>query len=88
MCVHLMSAAAAARATSAVVGGEVRMCRVGQNRVYTPYMTVCIVISLPKYRIYIVYTYMCMVLAIPTYVFVSVWCGEEGRGGEGRAERV
>ena len=24
------------------------MCRVGQNRVYTPYMTVCMMISLPK----------------------------------------
>jgi hypothetical protein len=32
------------------------MCRVGQNRIYTPYMTVCLVISLPKvlyiHRIY------------------------------------
>ena len=24
------------------------MTRVGQNRIYTPYMTVCMVISLPK----------------------------------------
>ena len=24
------------------------ICRVGQNRTYTPYMTVCLVISLPK----------------------------------------
>jgi len=29
--------------------------RVGQNRIYTPYMTVCMVISLPKYRIHTVY---------------------------------
>jgi hypothetical protein len=41
------------------------MCRVGQNRVYTPYMTVYLMISLPKvpytHRIY-------MVLANPIYV--------------------
>ena len=24
------------------------LCRVGQNRIYTPYMTVCMVISLPE----------------------------------------
>ena len=33
------------------------MCRVGQNRIYTPYMTVYMVISLPKilytHRIYV-----------------------------------
>jgi len=29
--------------------------RVGQNRMYTPYMTVYFVISLQKYRIYTVY---------------------------------
>ena len=42
-----------------------RMFRVGQNRIYTPYMTVYFVISLPRipyiHRIY-------MVLANPTYV--------------------
>ena len=27
------------------------MTRVGQNRIYTPYMTVYLVVSLPKYRI-------------------------------------
>jgi len=41
------------------------MCRVGQNRIYTPYMTVYSVISLPKlsyiHRIY-------MVLANPVIV--------------------
>jgi hypothetical protein len=26
----------------------IHICRVGQNRIYTPYMTVCMVISLPK----------------------------------------
>ena len=40
------------------------MCRVGQNRIYTPYMTVYLVTSLPKipyiHRIY-------MVLANPTH---------------------
>jgi hypothetical protein len=34
------------------------MCRVGQNRIYAPYMTVYLVISLPKipymHRIYMV----------------------------------
>jgi len=43
----------------------VLMSRVGQNRIYTPYMTVYLVISLPKipyiHRIY-------MVLTNPTYV--------------------
>jgi len=38
--------------------------RVGQNRMYTPYMAVCMVISLPKipyiHRVY-------MVLASPSY---------------------
>ena len=42
-----------------------QMCRVGQNRIYTPYMTVYLVISLPKlpyiHRIY-------MVLANPANV--------------------
>ena len=40
------------------------MARVGQNRVYAPYLTVCLVISLPEilhiHRIYVV-------LANPTY---------------------
>ena len=31
------------------------LCRVGQNRIYTPYMTVYLVVSLPKYRIHTVY---------------------------------
>jgi len=45
------------------------MCRVGQNRIYTPYMTIYLVISLPKlpyiHRIY-------MVLANPKYVCMCV----------------
>ena len=44
------------------------MCRVGQNRIYSPYMTVYLVISLPKiphiHRIY-------MVLANPTHVLLQ-----------------
>ena len=44
------------------------MCRVGQNCIYTPYMTVYLVISLPKYRIYTVYIWfwstLCMCLHI------------------------
>ena len=35
----------------------VLMDRVGQNHRYAPYMTVYLVISLPKYRIYTVYIY-------------------------------
>ena len=43
----------------------VHMCMVGQNRTYTPYMTVYLVISLPKIPyIHCVY----MVLANPTHV--------------------
>ena len=46
------------------------MGRVGQNRIYTPYMTVNMVISLPKTpytrRIY-------MVLANPTYTVTSLF---------------
>jgi hypothetical protein len=59
--------------------------RVGQNRIYTPYMTVCMVISLPKikFRIYTVYTYKCMVLANPMYVCL---CQIPGGGG-GRISR-
>ena len=51
------------------------MCRlgtrkVGQNRIYTPYMTVYMVISLPK----IPYTHrMYMVLANPRYAASSIW---------------
>ena len=48
-----------------------RMCRVGQNRILTPYVTVHLVISLPKipyiHRIY-------MVLANPTNMLWSISC--------------
>jgi hypothetical protein len=50
-------------------GHRWRMFRVGQNRIYTLYMTVYSVISLPKvayiHRIY-------MVLANPTYVVINM----------------
>jgi hypothetical protein len=40
------------------------ICRAGHNRIYTPYMTVYLVISLPKMP----YTHrICMVLANPTH---------------------
>jgi hypothetical protein len=42
-----------------------RICRVGQNRIYAPYLTVYMVISLPKIP-YIHHIYM--VLANPTYM--------------------
>jgi hypothetical protein len=40
------------------MGPEDKVSKVGQNRIYTPYMTVCMVISLPKipYVRFIVYT--------------------------------
>ena len=45
------------------------MCKVGQNRIYTLYMTVYLVMSLPK----IPYIHrICMVLVNPTYVCVCV----------------
>jgi hypothetical protein len=47
------------------------ICRVGQNRIYTPYMTVYLVISLPKipyiHRIY-------MVLANPIHMLPTIMC--------------
>jgi len=48
------------------------VCRVGQNRVYTPYMTVFLVISLPKIP------YIYMVLANPMGV---LWGYGGGRFG-------
>jgi len=47
------------------MGYKIKYFRVGQNRIYTPYMTVYLMISLPKipyiHRIY-------MVLANPRYL--------------------
>jgi len=49
--------------------------RVGQNHIYTPYMTVCMVISLLKllhvHRIY-VYTYVLLALANLSYGQIAV----------------
>jgi hypothetical protein len=42
------------------------MSRVGQDRIFTPYMTVCMVISLLNHGMYTVYTYKCLVLAHPS----------------------
>ena len=51
--------------TEFLAGKSPSICRVGQNRIYTPYMNVYLVISLPKipyiHRIY-------MVLANPKYM--------------------
>jgi hypothetical protein len=44
------------------------ICRVGQNRIHTPYMTVYLMISLPKYRRYTVYIYG----SGQPYVFVTL----------------
>jgi len=33
------------------------MFRVGQNRIYTPYMTVYLVVSLPNFTVYTPYIY-------------------------------
>ena len=60
--------------------------RVGQNRIYTPYMTVHLVISVPKYRIYTVYIWFwptllltlllvtCPFQAVPHYTFLLHIC--------------
>jgi hypothetical protein len=47
------------------------MCRVGQNCIYTPYMTVCLVISLSK----IPYIHRIYVWLWPTLHVCSNWCG-------------
>jgi len=43
------------------------MTRVGQNRVYTPYMTVYLVVFLPKYRVYTVYIWFWPTLRMTYY---------------------
>ena len=50
------------------------MCKVGQNRISAPYMTVCMVISLLKYCMYTVYTYKCIILANPSDVGNGCHC--------------
>jgi len=48
--------------------------RVGQNRIRTLYMTVCVVISLLKLPyIHTVCTYICMVLASHIHTFMGVF---------------
>jgi hypothetical protein len=49
--------------------------RVGQNSIHTPYMTICMVISLLKipYAHHTVYTYEYMVLAHPMYIYMAAW---------------
>jgi hypothetical protein len=63
------------------------VCRVGQNRIYTPYMTVCFMLSLPKFpyihRIVYIHdfgrTCVCVVSTGKEKHFaegVQVFCGE------------
>ena len=47
------------------------MFRVGQNRIYTPYVTVYLVISLPKIRIYIVYIWFWQTLYM-LYIYIYI----------------
>jgi len=77
-----------------VVGGG---CRIGQNRIRTPYITVYLVISLPKrpciHRIYMVLANLrclCVGLGMDMGVVVCIWvgCGGGGRGGMGVKGRV
>jgi len=54
------------------------ICRVGQNRIYTPHMTAYLVISQPK----IPYTHrMYMVLANPIYMHMEQGIAPEGANG-------
>jgi hypothetical protein len=57
---------------------KLRTTRVGQNRIYTPYMTVYLMISLPK----IPYIHrICMVLANPTH-HPKAWMSLKRRFGQ------
>jgi hypothetical protein len=48
------------------------VCRVGQNRMYIPYITVFLMISLPKYRIYTVHIWFWPTLGVCT----AFWAGK------------
>jgi hypothetical protein len=48
------------------------MCRVGQNRIFIPYMTVCSVISLPKMP-NIHHIYMCVCKYIYIYIYIYIY---------------
>jgi hypothetical protein len=65
------------------LAAERPVCRVGQNRIYTPYMTVYMVISLPKmpytHRIYIV-------LANPTNTVCIYGSGLLSADGVGKGQ--
>ena len=49
---------------------QCNICRVGQNRIYTLYMTVCMVNSLPK----ILYTHRIYIWFWPT---LNIWCAQQ-----------
>jgi hypothetical protein len=68
--------------TSPLINGmhffiKTHMSRVGQNRKYTPYMTINSVVSLPKPP-YIHHIYIYMVLANLTYVLERTRASTEG----------
>ena len=61
--------------TVRALGCLTHMCRIGQNRTHTPYMTVCLMMCLPKYRIYIVYMWFWPTLhtCLPRYTFCLLY---------------
>jgi hypothetical protein len=62
--VHLVLHWPAFTSVIVAVPVQLRTSRIGQNRVFTPYMTVHLVISLPKKRIYTVYIWFWQTLHI------------------------
>jgi len=61
-------------ANRSACGINMLTCKVGQNRIFTPYMTVYMVVSLPN----VLYThriYLYMVLANPTHAASIYPCG-------------
>jgi len=52
------------------------MCRIGQNRIYTPYMAVYLVISCQEYRVYALYIYFWPTLMI--HVCYNIMLSREG----------
>ena len=48
---------------------QCHMCRVGQNRIYTPYLTVYMVNSLPK----IPYTHRMYIYTVCIYIYIYIY---------------
>ena len=55
--------------SSTVVGGGCFVCRVGQNRIYTPFMAICMVVICLKYHKYTPYIRI-YVRFCPTLLFI------------------